>query len=86
MRFRLLPTAEKYCFYNSYNGSAANIGILTVQTLGLSDFIIWTDGTLSATNGHVTSTGAGGESICVEGVDTSHWQVVGPPVGSWTKH
>jgi hypothetical protein len=77
---------RKYCFFNSNSGTAADHGLLTVKTAGSSDVIIWTDGTNGSMNGNVhLTTGVGGESICIEGLDGSHWQVVGPPVGSWSR-
>lgn len=83
-----LPTAAaglQYCVGNGYNGSAANTGILTVATSASGQFIIFTDGTLSATGGNVTSGGAGGDFSCFIGVDSTHW-LMRPGEGVWTKH
>jgi hypothetical protein len=83
-----LPTAangRQYCFVNGYNGSAANTGVLTIQTSATGQFIIFTDGTLSATDGTVTSAGAGGDAACVVGVDVTHWMLYAQR-GTWTKH
>lgn len=83
-----LPTAAtglQKCFDNSYNGSAADTGVLTIATSATGQFIIFTDGTLSATGGNVTSGGAGGDAACVVGVDTTHWQLY-VQRGTWTKH
>ncbi len=83
-----LPTAAaglQYCIGNSYNGSAADTGVLTLNTSASGQFIIFTDGTLSATGGNVTSGGAGGDAACVVGVDTTHWQLY-VNRGTWTKH
>jgi len=83
-----LPTAAaglQYCVANGYNGSAANTGILTVATSASGQFIIFTDGTLSATGGNVTSGGAAGDAACFVGVDTTHWMIY-VNRGTWTKH
>ncbi len=83
-----LPTASagnQQCFGNSYNGSAANTGVLTVATSASGQFIIFTDGTLSATGGNVTSGGAAGDFACVIGIDSTHW-LLRTGQGTWTKH
>lgn len=83
-----LPTAQagkQYCVSNAYNGSAANTGVLTIATSASGQFIIFTDGTLSATGGNVTSGGAAADSACVVGVDGTHWQLF-VQSGTWTKH
>lgn len=83
-----LPTAaagKQYCVSNSYNGSAATTGALTLQTSAAGQFIIWTDGTLSASGGFGLSSGAGGDAACVEGVDSTHWQMY-VVRGTWAKH
>jgi len=83
-----LPTAavgKQFCIANSNNGSAANTGILTIATSATGQFIIFTDGTLSATGGNVTSGGAAADAACVVGVDSTHWQLY-TQVGTWTKH
>ncbi len=83
-----LPTAaagKQFCFANSNNGSAANTGVLTIATSATGQFIIFTDGTLSATGGNVTSGGAAADAACVVGVDATHWQLY-TQVGTWTKH
>lgn len=83
-----LPTAAKgkqFCVGNSYNGSAANTGTLELLTSASGQYIIFTDGTLSATGGYVISAGAAGDFACVVGVDTTHW-LFRPSQGSWTKH
>ena len=49
-----LPVAvagKIYCGINSNNGSAPNTGVLTLQTSGSGQYIIYTDGTLSASGG-----------------------------------
>ncbi len=83
-----LPTAAaglQYCVSNSYNGSAADTGVLTINTSASGQFIIFTDGTLSATGGNVTSAGAASDAACVVGVDATHWQLY-VNRGTWTKH
>ena len=87
-----LPTASaatissgQYCVSNSYNGSAATTGVLTVNTSASGQFIIFTDGTLSATGGNVTSGGAASDAACFAGVDATHWQMY-TNRGTWTKH
>lgn len=83
-----LPTAAvglQYCIGNSWNGSAATTGILTLATSASGQFIIFTDGTLSATGGNVTSGGAAADAACVVGVDATHWQLY-VQRGTWSKH
>ena len=83
-----LPTAKagkQYCIANGNNGSAANTGVLTLNTSASGQFIIFTDGTLSATGGNITSAGAAGDAACVVGMDTTHWLLY-VNRGTWTKH
>ena len=83
-----LPTAaasKQFCFDNAYNGSAANTGTLELLTSAAGQFIIFTDGTLSATGGYVISAGAARDSACLVGVDSTHWMLF-PTSGTWTKH
>lgn len=83
-----LPVAaagRQYCVGNGYNGTAANTGVLTVAASAAGQFIIFTDGSLSATGGNVTSGGAGADFACFVGVDTTHWYLR-PGQGTWTKH
>lgn len=83
-----LPTASagaQFCIANSYNGSAATTGVLTLATSASGQFIIFTDGTLSATGGNVTSGGAAADASCVVGTDATHWQLY-VQAGTWTKH
>lgn len=83
-----LPTASaglQYCVGNGYNGSAADTGALTLQTSASGQFIIFTDGSLSATGGYVISSGAVGDFACMIGVDSTHWYFR-PNQGTWTKH
>lgn len=83
-----LPAAvagKAYCFGNSYNGTAANTGVLTIAASASGQFIIFTDGTLSASGGNVTSGGAAGDYACVVGADTTHWYLR-TAQGTWTKH
>jgi hypothetical protein len=83
-----LPTASAgsaYCVGNGYNGSAANTGTIEIITSASGQFLIFTDGTLSATGGYVISAGAAGDFACVFGVDSTHWYFR-PGQGTWTKH
>lgn len=83
-----LPTAaagRQYCIGNGYNGTAATTGVLTLATSATGQFIIFTDGTLSATGGNITSGGAAADAACVTGVDATHWQLY-VQRGTWTKH
>jgi hypothetical protein len=83
-----LPTAvagKQYCVANGYNGSAANTGTLEILTSASGQFIIFADGTLSATGGFVISGGAAGDKACVVGVDSTHWLLY-VQAGTWTKH
>ena len=83
-----LPTAtagKQYCVANAYNGSAANTGVLTLQTSASGQYIIFTDGTLTASGGYVVSGGAAADSACVVGVDPTHWFLY-VQSGTWAKH
>ena len=83
-----LPTPVQglqYCVANSYNGTAPNTGTLEVITAATGQFIIFTDGTLSATGGFVQSAGAARDSACFVGADNTHWMFY-PSSGIWTKH
>ena len=71
-----LPTAAagiQKCFVNGNNGSAANTGTITLQTSAAGQYIIFTDGTYSASDGYVISGGAARDSACVVGLDSTHW-------------
>lgn len=86
-----LPTASagaQYCVDNSYNGSAANTGVLTVNASASGQFIIFTDGSLSATGGNLTSGGAARDGGCFTGIDATHWMFYphSPSGGTWAKH
>lgn len=83
-----LPTASpgvQKCFANGNNGSAANTGTLELLTSGTGQFIIYTDGTLSASGGDVTSGGAAGDAACLWGVDATHW-IFYVQRGTWPKN
>lgn len=83
-----LPTAsagKQFCFSNSNNGTSADTGVLTVATSASGQFIVFTDGTLSATGGNVTSGGAAADAACVVGLDSTHWMLY-TQRGTWTKH
>jgi len=83
-----LPTAQagrQYCVANVYNGSAPTTGTLTLQTSAAGQFLVYTDGTLSASGGYIISAGAARDSACVVGIDSIHW-VFYPSSGTWSKH
>ncbi len=83
-----LPTAAsglQFCIDSGWNGSAANTGVLTLATSAAGQFLVYTDGTLSATGGNVTSGGAARDGACVYGIDSTHWMFL-PHSGVWTKH
>lgn len=83
-----LPTAAaglQYCIENGWNGTASTTGVLTLNTSASGQFIIFTDGTLSATGGNVTSGGAAADMACVHGIDSTHWQL-SVVRGTWAKH
>ena len=83
-----LPTAaagKQYCVKNAYNGSASNTGTLELLTSASGQFIIFTDGSLSATGGYVISGGAAADAACVVGVDSTHWMLY-VQSGTWAKH
>ena len=85
-----LPVAAsgaQYCIDNGYNGSAANTGALTLQTSASGQYIVYTDGTLSASGGYVLSSGAARDGACVYGIDSTHWMFLPhSPSGTWAKH
>jgi len=84
-----LPPAvqgKTYCLDNAYNGSTANTGVLTIQTSGSGQYIIWTDGTISASGGYIQSPGTARDSACVRGVDSTHWMAYIYSGTSWSKH
>ena len=83
-----LPTAaagKQYCVRNGYNGSAADTGTLELLTSASGQFIIFTDGTLSASGGYVISGGAASDAACVVGTDSTHWLLY-VQSGTFTKH
>ncbi len=83
-----LPTAaagRQYCVANAFNGSAPNTGALTIQTSASGQYIIFTDGTVTASGGYVVSNGAAADAACIVGVDSSHW-LLSVQSGKWAKH
>lgn len=72
------------CFTNSYDGAAVT-SILTIAVQATGQFIVFTDGTRSASGGNVTSAGAAHDSACFIGVDAVDWQQM-TQSGTWTKH
>ncbi len=79
------PSVLQFCIDNGWNGSAADTGVLTLNTSGSGQFIIYTDGTLTASGGNLTSGGAARDGGCVASVDATHWMWY-PHSGTWTKH
>jgi hypothetical protein len=81
-----LPTAAvglQYCFKNL----SGITGVLRINTLatGGSQWIDL-DGTATTDKGYITtSIGAGGDSVCVVGIDTTYW-VGYSQKGAWTTH
>jgi hypothetical protein len=83
-----LPTAAaglQYCIGNGHGAGGANTGPVVLATNASGQYIIFTDGTLSASGGNVTSGGAAGDFGCVFGVDATHWYWR-PGQGIWTKN
>jgi len=76
---------KRQCVFNSNNGANPDTGVLTVATSAAGQFIIFIDGTLSASGGNVTSGGAAADSACFLGVDSTHWQML-VSSGTWIKH
>lgn len=86
-----LPTASAnaaYCVANGNNGSAADTGTIEVATSASGQYIVFTDGTLSASGGYVISGGAARDGACFIGIDTTHWMFYpnSPSGGTWAKH
>ena len=83
-----LPTAAsglQYCIDNGWNGSAADTGVLTLSTSASGQFLVFTDGTLTASGGNVASGGAARDGACVYGIDSTHWMFL-PHSGTWSKN
>jgi len=86
--YTLPPAAAglQYCINNGYNGSAADTGVLTLNTSASGQFIFnLATGTLTASGGNLTSGGAAGDSLCVRGDDSTHWTAFAQ-FGTWTVH
>jgi hypothetical protein len=84
-----LPTAKaglRKCVWNGSNAGTPDTGALTLQTSAAGQFIIFTDGTYSASDGYVISSGVAGDTACVAGVDATHWQLIIGNGSTWTKH
>lgn len=82
-----LPTAavgKQYCVKNGNNGTAANTGVLTLQTSAAGQSIVY-NGTAGASDGTLVSGGAAGDSACVVGISTTQWEAYAQ-VGTWTVH
>lgn len=84
-----LPVAaagRRHCVTNGYvDGSGPDTGTLKLQTSALGQFVNFA-GSQSTSDGYIISTGAAGDSVCLLGIDATHWQVDGTPVGSWSVH
>jgi hypothetical protein len=82
-----LPTTinpgAQYCVKNGYN-AGADTGTLEIKA-NTSQFIIFTDGTLTASAGFVQSGGAAVDAACVVGYDSTHWMLY-VQSGTWTEH
>ncbi len=81
-----VSVGRKHCFFNSYNGMAANDGTLEVKA-GLGQYVICPTcmhPPISGSGGWVISSGLPGDGICVEGIDTLRWQVTEILSGAWT--
>lgn len=82
-----LPVAaagEQYCVKNSYNGTAANTGAITLQTSGTGQFLI-SNGALSASGGYIVSAGAAGDALCAVAINSTQWETYAQS-GTWTLH
>ena len=82
-----LPTAaagKQYCVKNGYNGSAADTGVLTLQTSAAGQSIVY-NGTAGASDGYLVSGGAAGDAACVVGISSTTWEAY-VQVGSWVVH
>ena len=83
-----LPTAaanKQFCFNNASVSGVPNTGVLTLQTSAAGQYIIYTDGTNTASGGYVSSGGAAADGACVQGVDSTHWFLT-TQRGVWAKH
>ena len=85
-----LPTAvagKIFCAFNANSGGTPDTGVLTLQTSAAGQYIVFSDGSNSASGGYVSSSGAAGDAACVAGIDSTHWQfVLGGNGTAWTKH
>ena len=82
-----LPTAaagKQYCVKNGNNGSAADTGVLTLQTSAAGQSIVY-NGTAGASDGYPVSGGAAGDAACVVGISSTQWEAYAQ-VGTWTVH
>jgi hypothetical protein len=82
-----LPTAalgKQYCVKNSNNSSAADTGVLKLQTSAAGQSIIY-NGTAGASDGYIISGGAAGDAACLVGISSTQWEAYAQ-VGTWTVH
>jgi hypothetical protein len=78
-----VPAGQQYCFGNL--GTQAQI--ITIKVNSHSGVYLVYKGVLStATTGYITSGGGVGDFICMEGADSTHWQITGAGYGTWTLH
>lgn len=83
-----LPAASaglQVCIHNSYNGTAANTGTLTLQTSAAGQSIVY-NGTTTASGGYVISSGAAGDGGCVVGTNSTQWELYTSGATSWAVH
>jgi hypothetical protein len=81
-----LPTAaagKQYCVANDYNGSAANTGILRINTSAAGQHIRY-KGVVGATGGYIRSGGAAGDAACFVGLSATDWNAY-VQSGTWTQ-
>jgi hypothetical protein len=81
-----LPTpaaGKQYCIKNSYNGSAADTGVLTLAVATPGTHFIIKNGTKGSATGTISSGGAAGDAMCVVGISTTLWEAY-IQVGTWT--
>lgn len=81
-------SSGQHCVDNGAGAGGANTGILTVNTSASGQFIVFSDGTLTASGGNVTSPGAARDGACFAGIDATHWMMYphNPSGAAWVKH
>lgn len=76
------PVAGKQYCVGNYSGRS---GALTI-TSTTSVFIVYQGANGTVTTGTLVSGAALGDFVCLEGVDTTHYMVLGTGNGSWTNN